>query len=141
MIKKKINKNLVISVEDEKRFQSSNKSWICNELLSEQDNKVRDHAHVAEKYRSSAHWSCNINLKLTKKIHVISHNLKGYDSHLIMKEVGKLDIKISVIPNGIENHMPVTINKNLIFINSMEFMNSSLDALVKNLSENDFKHL
>ena len=33
------------------------------------------------------------------------------------------------------------INKNLIFIDSMQFMNSSLDALVKNLSDDDFKHL
>ena len=37
--------------------------------------------------------------------------------------------------------MAFTINKNLIFIDSMQFMNSSLDALVKNLSDNDFKHL
>ena len=34
--------------------------------------------------------------------------------------------------------MSFTINTNLVFI---EFMNSSLDSLVKNLSDNDFKHL
>ena len=33
------------------------------------------------------------------------------------------------------------INKNSIFIDSMQFMNSSLDALVQNLSDDDFKHL
>ena len=37
--------------------------------------------------------------------------------------------------------MAFTINKNLVFIDSMQFMNSSLDALVKNLSDNDFKYL
>ena len=37
--------------------------------------------------------------------------------------------------------MAFTINKNLIFIDSMQFMNSSLDVLVKNWSDNDFKHL
>ena len=37
--------------------------------------------------------------------------------------------------------MAFTINKDLIFIDSMQFMNSSLDALVKNLSDNDFKYL
>ena len=31
------------------------------------------------------------------------------------------------------------INKNLIFIDSMQFMNSSLEKLVKNLSGHDFK--
>ena len=37
--------------------------------------------------------------------------------------------------------MTFTINKNLIFIDSMQFMNSSLDALVRNLSDNDFEYL
>ena len=30
--------------------------------------------------------------------------------------------------------------KNLVFIDSMQFMNSSLDKLVKNLSDEDFKY-
>ena len=54
------------------------------------------------KYRGSAHWSCNINLKLTKKVPVLFHKLKGYDSHLIMEEIGKFDVKVNVIPNGFE---------------------------------------
>ena len=33
------------------------------------------------------------------------------------------------------------LNKNLVFIDSMEFMNSSLNKLVKNLSDKDFKYL
>ena len=37
--------------------------------------------------------------------------------------------------------MAFTINRNLVFIDSMQFMNSSLDSLVENLSDNDFKYL
>ena len=37
--------------------------------------------------------------------------------------------------------MAFTINKNLVFIESMQFMNSCLDELVKNLSDNNFKLL
>ena len=55
------------------------------------DDKVRDHDHVTGKYRDSAHWSCNINLKLTIKIPVMFHNLKGYDSHLFMQKIGKTE--------------------------------------------------
>ena len=33
------------------------------------------------------------------------------------------------------------INKNLVFIDSMQFMNSSVAELVKNLTDNDFKYL
>ena len=68
-------------------------------------------------------------LKLTKNI----YNLKGYDIHLIMQQIGKFNIIISVLPNGLEKCMAFTINKNLVFIDSMQFMNSSQNTLVKNL--------
>ena len=89
-------KAIVMSAEDEKSFKSSNKCWICNKLFVAEDNKVRDHGHATGEYCSSAHWSCNINLKLTKKVAVIFRNLKGYDSHLIMPEIDKFDVKIGV---------------------------------------------
>ena len=110
-------------------------------MIKNSDNKVRDHCHISGKYRGAAHWSCNINLKITKKVPVIFHNLKGYDSHLIFKELSKFNVKISVIPNGLEKYMALTINKNLVFIDSMQFMNSSFDKLVKNLNDKNFKYL
>ena len=61
---------------------------------------------------------------------------KGFDSHLIFCELDKFDIKISVIPNGLEKYM-----KFLVFIDSMQFTSSSLDKLIKNLSDEDFKYL
>ena len=139
--KKHVNKNLVMSEKDEQIFQLRNKCWICDKLFDVRDDKVRDHFHITGKYRGSAHWSCNINLGLTKKVLVIFHNLGGYDSHLIMEEIGKFDAKVNVIPNRLEKHMAFTINNNSVFIDSMQFMNSSLDALVKNLSDNNFKYL
>ena len=48
--------------KDEQRFQSINKCRICDKLFDIGYNKVRDHCHVTEKYRGSAHWTCNINL-------------------------------------------------------------------------------
>ena len=35
----------------------------------------------------------------------------------------------------------IFLDKNLVFIDSMQFMNYSLDKLVKNLSDEDFKYL
>ena len=37
--------------------------------------------------------------------------------------------------------MAFFLGKNLLFIDSMQFMNCSLDKLVKNLSDEDFKYL
>ena len=50
-------------------------------------------------------------------------------------------MKIDVIPNRLENCMAFYWNKILVFIDSMQLINSSLEKLVKNLSENDFKYL
>ena len=127
--------------EHEGMFQPSNKCWICNKLFVAEDTKVRDHCHITGKHRGSAHWSCNINLKLTKKGSVIFHNLRGYYSHLIMQEIGKFDVKISVTSNGLEKYTAFTINTNLVFIDRMQFTNSSLDSMVKNLSDTISKYL
>ena len=87
-MKKYFNKNLVMSAENERRSHSNNKWWICNKFFVAKDNKVKNHDYVTGKYRVSAHWTCNINLKFSKKVPVIFHKLKGYDSHLIMQEIG-----------------------------------------------------
>ena len=62
-------------------------------------------------------------------------------THLIVNELDKFDVKIKAIPNGLEKYMALFLNKNLVFVDSMQFMNSSLDKPVKNLSNEDFKYL
>ena len=141
VVKTHFNKNLIMNAEENERFELTNICWICSKLIENSDHKIRDHCHTSEKYRGAAHWSCNINLKITKKVPVIFHNLKGYDSHLIFEELSKSNVKISVIPNGLEKYMGFTINKNLVFVDSMQFMNSSPDKLVKNLNDKDFRYL
>ena len=59
----------------------------------------------------SAHRDCNINIKLNHKIPLVFHNLKNYDSHLILQ-----DLKINVKPNGFEKYMCFNINNKLVFI-------------------------
>ena len=60
---------------------------------------------------------------------------------MIFKELSRFKVKISVITNGLEKYMAFTVNKNLVFIDSTQFMNSSLDKLVKILNDKDFKYL
>ena len=101
-MKKHFNKILIMSEKEEEQFQSSNTCWICEKLIDNDDEKFRDHCHVTGKFRGAAHWSCNINLQLTKKVPIIFHNLRGYDSHLIFCELSKFDVKIDVIPNSLD---------------------------------------
>ena len=55
-------------------------------------------------------------------------------------------MKNDVIPNGFEKYMVFMINQNFInsikvFIDSMQFMNSSLEKLVTSFAGNDFNYL
>ena len=45
IMKKHFDKNLVMSVDEEKRFQLSNICWICNKIFDVGDEKVRAHCH------------------------------------------------------------------------------------------------
>ena len=67
--------------------------------------------------------------------------MRGYDSHLIFSELDKFDVKIDVTTNGLEKYMAFFLNNNLVFIDSMQFINSSLHKIFKNLSDEDFKFL
>ena len=71
--KQHFNENLIMT-EEEEQFQSSKTCWICETFID--DKKVRDHCHITGKFKGAAHWSCNINLRLTKKVLVIFHNKK-----------------------------------------------------------------
>ena len=61
------------------------KYFICEKLT--EDEKVRDYCHIMGKYRGAAHWKCDVNFNLTKKVPVIFH---------------KVDVNVSVIPTGLE---------------------------------------
>ena len=54
-----------------------------------------------------------------------------------MQKLGKIYLKIKVIPNGLEKYMSVTIKNKLSFIGSFQFLHS----IVKNLNKDHFKSL
>ena len=141
MMKKYFNKDLIMSEEEEHLFQQSHSCWICKKIINHDVENVRDHCHITSKFRGAVHQSCNLNFQMTKTISVRFHNLKGYDSHLIFSVLHKFNLKINVISNGLEKYMAFFLNKNLLFTDSMQFMNSSFNKLVKNLSDEDFKYL
>ena len=60
----------------------------------------------------------------------------------MIQELGKFNLKINVIPNGLEKYMTFTINNKLSFIDSFQFLSSSLDSLgnLNNLGKDDFKY-
>ena len=154
IMKKHFNKPLRMTEDDEKEFQKADECHICNKKYNENDVRVRDHCHITGKYRGSAHQDCNLNFRITEKIPVIFHNLRGYDSHFIMQEIGetlkkhtytnkkgeKCQMNINAIPNNMEKYMAFMLGNHLTFIDSFQFMSSSLDKLVSNLPKEALKY-
>ena len=56
------------------------------------------------------------------------------------KKGEKQDLNINAIPNNMEKYMAFMLGNHLTFINSFQFMSSSLDKLVNNLSKDDLKY-
>ena len=57
-----------------------------------------------------------------------------------MQELSQCNFKINIIPNGLEKYMSFNINNKLVFIDSVPFLCSLLDSLVKNVDKDDFKY-
>ena len=58
-----------------------------------------------------------------------------------MQELGKFNLKMNVIPNELGKYMSFSNDKKLSLIDSFQFINCSVDSLVKNLAKNYFKYL
>lgn len=94
--------------------------------------KVRDHDHISGEYRGAAHYTCNLNLRITNadKIPVFFHNLRGYDAHLLMKEIHQISNKIHCIPDTPERYKSFSVGR-FEFKDSQQFLLLSLAALAK----------
>ena len=49
-----------MSEKKEEKFRLSNTCQICEKLIDDADEKVRDHCPVTGKFRGVARWSCKI---------------------------------------------------------------------------------
>ena len=116
--------------EDWCSYKAATDCHVCKKSL--EGDSVRDHCHITVKYRGAAHNTCNLKLRLNPKtttIPVVFHNLRGYDSHLLMQAISKVDGKISCIPNNMEKYISFSLDQ-LRFIDSAQFLLASLDGLV-----------
>ena len=120
VVKTKFNKPLIMTDEDEANFEVMNHCHICGNKYTEKDVRIRDPCHITGTFRGSAHQECNLKLRIKPedlKVPVIFHNLRRYDSHFIMQQIGEIakkhaymnkkgekhDLYINAIPDNMEN--------------------------------------
>ena len=98
---------MIFTKQDPINFNSSTHCYICEKEFKPEDKKglelwreikVRDHCHFTGKYHGAAHAHCNLKCRKPLILPVIFHNLQGYDAHLFIKELAKLDGDLSSIP-------------------------------------------
>jgi hypothetical protein len=76
---------------------------------------------------------CNLNYKEPQYIPVVIHNLKNFDSNLILKELNREYFKkCKILPKTTEKFLSFTIDR-VKFLDSYQFLSASLECLVNNL--------
>ena len=151
-----LGKNVPMSplTDDELRqFQDADKCR-CGRSFDNKNRKVRHHDHLTGEFICALCNKCNLQLKLNKRkrrygsddgddylIPIIAHNMRGYDSHHMIKNfrnkyVEYLDENGDICHNGIDEVIPSNTEKfisfsigKLRFIDSCQFLNASLDSL------------
>ena len=116
----------------------------CCEKIIKSD-KVRDHCHLTGNYTGPAHSKCKTKVTQDKSniIPFIFHNFSKNDCHMVFKKlVDRKNDKVilGIIPKTNEEQISVTYVC-IKFIDSFRFLSMSLDGLVKNSNEDDFKIL
>ena len=157
-------KRMKITKKEQRDYDKATVCHICEGSFgsTEQDTKVRDHCHLTGLYRGAAHNECNLEFKLPKFYPVIFHNLEKYDAHLFIKELAEAQdpLKragvtetnggIGCIARTEENYVSFRkevvvdvffkdgkwreVKREIRFIDSLKFMNSSLEKLAGNLT-------
>jgi hypothetical protein len=118
-------------------YENAKTCHICKRVIdptSENNNKVRDHDHITGEYRGAAHNLCNLKFRFKPHVPVFFHNLKGYDGHLIMQGMSKWPEKLEVLAQTLEKYSIIKFGK-LIFKDTLQFLNASLDTLVSSMAE------
>ncbi|XP_025155226.1 uncharacterized protein LOC112588726 [Harpegnathos saltator] len=135
-------------------FRNATLCHVCEKSFAEDDARLRDHCHLTGRYRGPAYSNCNLNYQDSYCIPVAFHNLSGYDSHFIIKDIATMfEGSITVLPITKEKYISftktvgnMTDSRNkwinclqLRFIDSYKFLCTSLDKLASFLDKDKLK--
>ncbi|KAL9954681.1 hypothetical protein ACROYT_G042247 [Oculina patagonica] len=119
----------------------------CHKPLIHESYKdvVKDHCHITGKFRGAAHNFCNLLMRINPKtiqIPVVFHNLRGYDAHHLMQAMSKISREaqknVKCVAKNMEKYITLTFG-GLRFIDSLNFLQGSLDSLVKDTPKEALK--
>ena len=126
-----------LTVAEWNQHRNTKKCYLCKKDI---ENKVHDHDHFTGKYLGAACNTCNLERKLRTELHIVFHNLRGYDLHHILKYgIDKFPKwSLSCIPNSTEKFLSLIVriqNATVKFIDSYQFLQAALATAVKTLTD------
>ena len=122
----------------EKAFKKARSCHICNRFINKKSGNyaVRDHNHFKQKdnFRGAAHLVCNLNYWQRMKQATVIFHCAQYDANLFILDLIKdTDEKhLKIIPQNLEKFKSFQ-TREFIFIDSFQFLTTSLATLVDNL--------
>ena len=148
-----------LTVEQQTAFNQAKSCHICEKDFNVEDERVRDHSHLSGSFVAAAHSVCNLNYKIPGFIPIFFHNMTGFDSHLFIKELALNKESLNVIAQNKERYISFTkhilvdtikdretneekkVFLKMRFLDSFRFMASGLDALSRNLKDDQFREV
>jgi hypothetical protein len=135
---------LNLTKADYKLFYKANTCCICHKLFNDGEQRARHHDHFTGQFIGAAHMNCNLQCNQAKFVPVLFHGLRNFDAHCLCQSVGVFkDYPIKCIPQNMERYVSFSLDS-LRFIDSFQFLPSSLETLVESLSTDGshaFPHL
>ena len=134
--------------EHEGLLDNAKQCCLCKKNFSLYDRTykkiVTHHNHVTGEIIEAACNDCNLNCKQSKFTCVMFHNLRNFDADILCESLGQFkDYRLSCIPQTSERYVSFTLG-DLRFLDSFQFLPSSLESLVDNLKQDGvdaFSHL
>ena len=156
---------MTIDPETQAKFKQAKTCYTCSVKFDKNQNiACRHHDHITSEYLAAVCRNCNLQLKpsklrnnMNKKffgnqffIPVICHNMKNYDADHILKHLTPIfkdnpekfaNVKdIDVIANNMDRYIGFQMGA-LRFLDSLQFLNASLETLVSNLTKDGLDKL
>ena len=103
--------------------------------------EVKSHCHITGRYRGAAHKACNLKIRIepkTDQISVVFYNPRGYDADHLMQAMSQLQKEVKCVANNMEKYITFSVGGPR-FIDSLNFLQGSLDSLVSATPKESFK--
>ncbi|NDD85271.1 hypothetical protein EBZ38_13490 [bacterium] len=141
------NKPYHLTPTEASSFAQAERCYLCGDVFgADGKSKVVDHDHVTGAYRGPAHLQCNSLLRMPSVVPVLFHNFTGYDGQFVLNALcrgfHRQGWEIDGIATSGEKYKTISFSFPMgdgkftyRFMDSMAFLNSSLDALAANLDD------